>query len=451
MFIFRILFTAAIALAHMSAAGAIIFQDNFDGNQPGLSVVPIGGWTVSGGTVDIHGPGFYDLVPNNGSYVDLEGTRNAGVLSRSFSATTAAAYTATYTLAGSRLSFDPVNIVDVQFGSVTSTHTLLANDGPTTYSLTFLPSASGAATLTFSNRGVDDWGAFLLDVTVTGPVTEPPKPQYSFSDLIRNSVTRQVVTESSRQFEVGTFTPKFGQTLDNAKLIGQSEGLDIDHFNWYQVIREDTDLIRCINNNATCTDITKNAAGTILSLPYEDPPLGGYFNSPDDNLHGYYNASEYALPARGALPAVTTPTSFSFLDSPCSDTPGDIYRFSTYLSRVDAFGNLIVFVGGNTSFRWLYTQTSATDCIGTISHLKNLPSYDIVATDGVFDQIEFITVENIGADELAFLASEGVKVQFLDSGQPVPEPFTLSLLGVGLTAQMLIRLRKKRGLLIAGD
>ncbi|TMQ77451.1 DUF642 domain-containing protein [Candidatus Accumulibacter phosphatis] len=446
MLIFRALFAVVIALPYMSAAGAIVFQDNFDGNQPGLSAIPIGGWTVSDGTVDIHGPGFFDLIPGNGLYVDLEGTRNAGVLSRTFSLTTGATYTVTYTLAGGRLSFDPINIVDVQFGTATASHRLLADDGPTTYSLTFQPSATGAASLAFSNQGVDDWGAFLLDVTVTGPATEPPKPPkptYSFADVIRDSVVRQVIQENGRQWEIGSFTPNFQLTLIEAAKLGGFES-----FNWYQVIRQDTRHSRCLSDKSQCTDIDRDGSGQIYSIPFEDPPLSGYFGSANDSYgndskHGYYDDEALSLAGFGAVPPIMTGTTFTSRDSPCRTVPGDQILFSTFLGGRDPFGNLQVFIGGNTSFRWRYSQISPGSC-GLIDNLAAFIPDDLLPSEGIFDQLEFISANNLFDDERTLLTSHGIEVLQLDVPRGVSEPSTHGLLALGMASVWLIRRRQQQ-------
>ena len=59
----RLAAIAALALSATAPAhAAVVFSDNFDANAMGLNFVPAG-WSVSAGTVDIIGPGFYDLMP----------------------------------------------------------------------------------------------------------------------------------------------------------------------------------------------------------------------------------------------------------------------------------------------------------------------------------------------------------------------------------------------------
>jgi hypothetical protein len=171
--------TATLFAAAASASqAAVIFSDNFDANALGLNAVP-SGWSVASGTVDIVGTGFFDLVPGNGFYIDLDGsTGDAGVLSRSFTLTGGQAYTANFTLAGSRRGDS--NVVNVAFGSASSALTFASAAGPSSFSLSFTPASNGAFSLSFSNLGGDNLGALLFDVSVStpdGPVPNIPEPQ----------------------------------------------------------------------------------------------------------------------------------------------------------------------------------------------------------------------------------------------------------------------------------
>jgi hypothetical protein len=62
----------------------VVFQDNFDAENGGVGTTNYAGfanWTVSDGTVDLIGNGFFDSYPGNGLYLDLDGSSaNAGIL-----------------------------------------------------------------------------------------------------------------------------------------------------------------------------------------------------------------------------------------------------------------------------------------------------------------------------------------------------------------------------------
>ena len=169
---------AAVLLSAAGAANAVtitIFSDNFDADVNGLNTVSfVGGWSVANGTVDTIGspPPFFDLIPGNGHYIDLDGTtRDAGEFSKALLLTGGVTYTASFDLAGSHRG--DRNIVDVAFGTTVNTYTLASADPLGTASLVFTPGATGLYSLSFANRGGDNVGALLDNVSVTTVVPEP--------------------------------------------------------------------------------------------------------------------------------------------------------------------------------------------------------------------------------------------------------------------------------------
>jgi hypothetical protein len=165
----------AAAVATLLAAGAAnaltVLSDDFEANTTGLNATPIG-WTVSDGTVDIIGNGFFDFVPANGKYIDMDGsTSNAGVLSRSVELMAGTPYVLSFDLAGNRRNAAPEQ-VNVMFGSAAGSWSLAQSDGFTTYSLALTPLTSGTFTLSFAGVGGDNIGMLLDNVSVTA-VPEP--------------------------------------------------------------------------------------------------------------------------------------------------------------------------------------------------------------------------------------------------------------------------------------
>lgn len=173
-------FLAALALVTLSATASaaagptVIFADNFDTNALSTNIVP-NGWSVNAGTVDIIGfRNFYDLLPGNGKYVDLDGsTKDAGILSRDLSLLAGNQYTLTFDLAGNQRNAT-TDVVTIAFGTSQLVLNVAGNQSFALSSLSFSPSTSGLYRLSFSNAGGDNIGALLDRVqVVAAPVPEP--------------------------------------------------------------------------------------------------------------------------------------------------------------------------------------------------------------------------------------------------------------------------------------
>ena len=164
----------AAALAASLAAGAhasAVYSDDFNADALGLDAAPAG-WTVANGTVDIIGTGYFDEVPGNGNYIDLDGsTSQAGVLSHTVSGIADGNYTVSFQLAGNQRSAGP-DVVDVTFGGTTHQYTLADNAPLATYTLSSAVSG-GSVGLSFYNHGGDNQGAILDNVSVSSAVPEP--------------------------------------------------------------------------------------------------------------------------------------------------------------------------------------------------------------------------------------------------------------------------------------
>jgi hypothetical protein len=165
----------AVALAMAFSAGAqaaTVFSDNFDGDALQLNTVPTN-WSIgNAGAVDVIGaPGFFDLLPGNGHYVDLDGSNGlAGLLQTSFASTAGTLYTATFQLGGNQRdgASDPVTVT---FGSTSLTLPVGPTDGFTTYSIS-TTSAGGNLQLSFLDGRDGNIGALLDNVSVSS-VPEP--------------------------------------------------------------------------------------------------------------------------------------------------------------------------------------------------------------------------------------------------------------------------------------
>jgi hypothetical protein len=165
----KFLLGAAILAASIGSANASVsvFSDNFDSNALGLNAIPSGWAVTGGGTVDIIGSSnFFDFIPGNGRYIDLDGsTSQSGTLSRSFSTVAGNIYTAMFELGGGHRG--QTDLVSVNFGALNQSFTRNSSDPFTTETMTFTASANGTASLSFLNAGGDNMGALLDRVNVT--------------------------------------------------------------------------------------------------------------------------------------------------------------------------------------------------------------------------------------------------------------------------------------------
>lgn len=176
---------AALALALVAGAASanaavVVFQDNFDTENGGVSQLNYTGfanWTVSNGTVDLVGVGGpWDYWPGNGLYVDMDGTSlDAGrMLSANIGVTAGSTYVLSYQLAGNRRinSSDSVTVQVLLGPLVNRLVSLNPNDPFTTYTDTFTAAATGFVNLSFEGAGGDNIGMFLDNVKVV-KVPEP--------------------------------------------------------------------------------------------------------------------------------------------------------------------------------------------------------------------------------------------------------------------------------------
>lgn len=158
----------------LAYAASPLFSDNFDSyaaNQLNWTPPASSGWAVSDGTVDLVGAGGTDLIPGNGSYVDLDGsTRNSGLFSNYVNLIGGTAYTLSFDLAGSHRG--GTEIVNVNFGSTIASYSLDSADPFSTFALNFTPGSDGLYSLGYLNVGGDNVGALLDNVSVS-VVPEP--------------------------------------------------------------------------------------------------------------------------------------------------------------------------------------------------------------------------------------------------------------------------------------
>ena len=183
---YAVLFTLMVAcLVPRNSDAVPLFSDNFDSETLALNYAGFANWTVSDGTVDLIGnPAFFDFLPGNGRYVDLDGsTSNAGVMTSSaLSLTGGVTYDLTFSLAGSqRGDSNTVTYgIDLNSDSIlefSGSQTLASSVGFGVFSLTFTPSSSTAtARIVFGQAGGDNLGLLLDNVALNSRVAGVPEP-----------------------------------------------------------------------------------------------------------------------------------------------------------------------------------------------------------------------------------------------------------------------------------
>jgi hypothetical protein len=142
-----------------------------------------------------------------------------------------------------------------------------------------------------------------------------------------------------------------------------------DHFNWYQIVDGD--------------NRPPMGSGGTLSVPYVDPPPGGYYTGTNANqwadcLPWYYD--EQLAPngsnTTGFSPGFniannTTSTSLDFFDSPREPGATNNLSFKTWLVSLNADGSFHAFEGG-FSWGWSTGTNSSASGTGTVSGIMPL-------------------------------------------------------------------------------
>ncbi len=148
------------------ASAIVVFEDNFDAETVALNKVSLTNWTISDGTVDVIGPGLYDLVPGNGNYLDMDGsTGNAGKITSTLLNLVSGSYSLSYYLAGNqRNGADEEVDVAVEVGVASTSHSLTQSDGFQQFFLNFSLVADQQVSISFEGEGHDNIGMLLDNV-----------------------------------------------------------------------------------------------------------------------------------------------------------------------------------------------------------------------------------------------------------------------------------------------
>ena len=183
-----LVFLCAILLFFGSAitASAYLFEDTFDTENGGVGVLNYTGfnnWNVVNGTVDLIGNGYFDFLPGNGLYVDMDGsTSDAGKMITSPDLMLApGSYRLSFELAGNQRNEESEKIrawakiilVGPNTPLFSTNYTLSMSDPFTEYNEIFTVFDNPTRVrLAFVGIGGDNVGMLLDDVRVE-PVPEP--------------------------------------------------------------------------------------------------------------------------------------------------------------------------------------------------------------------------------------------------------------------------------------
>jgi len=168
----RLLIIALAICTIATPAMAALFFDDFNSENGGvgkLNYNSFANWTVTDGTVDLIGNGFYDFLPGNGLYVDLDGsTYNAGIMTTTTSLSLdPGTYTLSFDLAGNHRNGATETVsVKVEVGLFSKTYSLGRYDPFTTFTETFTVLTAGNYNLSFEGTGGDNIGMLLDNVSV---------------------------------------------------------------------------------------------------------------------------------------------------------------------------------------------------------------------------------------------------------------------------------------------
>jgi hypothetical protein len=173
--------TCLLALGTASRA-QVLFSDNFNANATGLGISSLVNWNVTRDTVDVLGPGLFDLYPGNGNYLDMAGSGSLayGRISSAASVSlTPGSYTLSFLLGKNSTGLRTMN---VSVGSAFSTTITDSLTYPSfvLQSFTFSVGASTSANIVFDypNNGTNSNSqGYMIDAVVLEVATAAaPEP-----------------------------------------------------------------------------------------------------------------------------------------------------------------------------------------------------------------------------------------------------------------------------------
>jgi hypothetical protein len=284
------------------------------------------------------------------------------------------------------------------------------------------------------------WDNFVVSA---GVVTCPSIAAPSFLEVLRNSVTVEVVGGGV----VATFKPNFGLTLAQAAHLG-----GYDHFNWLQVVTLDSALsvgTTFLGSYYCQSTGLLDQNGQCPVPPYKDPPNGGYEYQRQECSH--INGVECAFPVQDSrdwyfdeeftgkfvrgIPtelqdATSDGQSLKFDDYPSTTTwsfffgecnAGFDQEFHTALAgvRADGTGTALYYPG--TAFDW---HIKNTVCGGTTVLVERRKNTDpALAVPGIVANVEgFVGAGRLSDPILRLYARSGIAIE-----RPAPLPVTVDI------------------------
>lgn len=159
----------ALALTGGAQADTVVFFDDFSGDTAGGPKTSLNNWVAVSGNVDVVGPGFYDMLPGNGNYLDMEGLTYGTISLRDGLDLEAGTYELSFDLAGNRRNGN-TDTVRLSLGSVLGeTFSLPGSAGFRTITRQFSLDSAADLALLFAAGGnkVDTQGMLLDNVMIT--------------------------------------------------------------------------------------------------------------------------------------------------------------------------------------------------------------------------------------------------------------------------------------------
>jgi hypothetical protein len=180
--VFKLFLAALLLLGSSGVAHAIVvFEDNFDSENGGVGALNYTGftnWSVTSGTVDLIGNGYFDFLPGNGLYVDMDGsTGSAGTLLSLNLNLTAGDYALSYLLAGNHRNGSLEQVTgSVETGFSTRVVSLAQGTPFTSFTDVFSLGGDTTVNIQFAATGGDNIGMLLDNVVLERRSASVPEP-----------------------------------------------------------------------------------------------------------------------------------------------------------------------------------------------------------------------------------------------------------------------------------